>query len=290
METLPQISPNTFPSPWSGKSTEDNLAILWKIWMWIWLFGRMFLNSTHGAAVYLGKDNDTNLKHTKNHLWDCLGQFFCETKRLISEQSEILGAKHQRSLLWKQLNLKKLRDQQACCSKELTRTPMLKCTSSPTHCFVRERSEMFQTQLGRIKLNGMERTIISRKWIASTACREFEWKMFTGFTTLGIIQLFKSWCKSIQCQLEHFNGRVIFMSMCDDIAWGQNPISFEVRSKVPLRSLVILGAWIRKEMVRDLFQWTSRKLDRTAGMMILQLDIESSHPIFRVSSAFERGI
>ena len=24
-------------SPWSGKSMEDNLAILWKIWMWIWL-------------------------------------------------------------------------------------------------------------------------------------------------------------------------------------------------------------------------------------------------------------
>ena len=23
-------------SPWSGKSVEDNLAILWKIWMWIW--------------------------------------------------------------------------------------------------------------------------------------------------------------------------------------------------------------------------------------------------------------
>ena len=26
-------------SPWSGKSMEDNLAILWKIWTWIWPFG-----------------------------------------------------------------------------------------------------------------------------------------------------------------------------------------------------------------------------------------------------------
>ena len=28
--------------------------------------------------------------------------------------------------------------------------------------------------------------------------------------------------KSIQCEPEHFNGGIIFMSMFDDIVWGDN--------------------------------------------------------------------
>ena len=53
----------------------------------------MFMNTTLRAAVHLGKDHETNLHYSKNHLWDSLGQIFCEIERLISEQSEILGAK-----------------------------------------------------------------------------------------------------------------------------------------------------------------------------------------------------
>ena len=53
----------------------------------------MFMNSTLRAAVHLGKDYDKNLHHAKNHIWDSLGQLFCEIERLISEQSDILGPK-----------------------------------------------------------------------------------------------------------------------------------------------------------------------------------------------------
>ena len=53
----------------------------------------MFVKTTLRSAVHLGKDYDTNLHHAKNHLWDSLGQLFCEIKRLISEKSAILGPK-----------------------------------------------------------------------------------------------------------------------------------------------------------------------------------------------------
>ena len=53
----------------------------------------MFMNTTLQAAVHLGKDYDTNLHFAKNHIWDSLGQLFGEIKRLICEQSEILGPK-----------------------------------------------------------------------------------------------------------------------------------------------------------------------------------------------------
>ena len=51
------------------------------------------MKTTLRVAVYLGKDYDTNLRYAKNHLWDSLGQLFCEIKRRIKEQSEVLGPK-----------------------------------------------------------------------------------------------------------------------------------------------------------------------------------------------------
>ena len=48
---------------------------------------------------------------------------------------------------------------------------------------------------------------------------EFEWKIFPAFTTLGILKEIPNLLKSFQCEPEHFNGRIIFMSMYNDIVW-----------------------------------------------------------------------
>ena len=53
----------------------------------------MFMNTTLQATVHLGKDYDTNLHCAKNHIWDSLGQIFCEIKKLICELSENLDPK-----------------------------------------------------------------------------------------------------------------------------------------------------------------------------------------------------
>ena len=53
------------------------------------------MNTTLQAAVHLGQDQEANLRYVKNHLWNSVGQLFNETKRLISDQSEILGPKTQ---------------------------------------------------------------------------------------------------------------------------------------------------------------------------------------------------
>ena len=53
----------------------------------------MFMNTTLRAAVHLGKDFDTSPRYAKNRLWKSLEQLFNQTKRLISDQSEILGPK-----------------------------------------------------------------------------------------------------------------------------------------------------------------------------------------------------
>ena len=51
---------------------------------------------------------------------------------------------------------------------------------------------------------------------------EFEWKIFPRFTTLGIFEEIQKLMKNIQCEPEHFDGRIIFVSMNNDIVWGEN--------------------------------------------------------------------
>ena len=73
-------------SPWSGRSMENNQAILWKIWMWIWKMGEC-------SRIPLLKQQFISEEITRRTISGTLGQLFDERKRLICELSEILGPK-----------------------------------------------------------------------------------------------------------------------------------------------------------------------------------------------------
>ena len=46
---------------------------------------------------------------------------------------------------------------------------------------------------------------------------EFEWMIFPGFTTLQILHEIKTFMEALGCNAEQFQGRIIFMSMYNDI-------------------------------------------------------------------------
>ena len=50
---------------------------------------------------------------------------------------------------------------------------------------------------------------------------EFEWNIFPGITTLGLLEKIQSLMRDLQCEPEHFKDRIIFMSMYNDIAWRE---------------------------------------------------------------------
>ena len=50
---------------------------------------------------------------------------------------------------------------------------------------------------------------------------EFEWKNFSGFTTFGIVAEIQKMMAESKCEPEQFEGRIIFMSMYNDIAWRE---------------------------------------------------------------------
>ena len=49
----------------------------------------------------------------------------------------------------------------------------------------------------------------------------FEWKIFPGFTTLGILDEIQKFMTELQCETVQFKDRIIFMSMFNDIVWGE---------------------------------------------------------------------
>ena len=48
---------------------------------------------------------------------------------------------------------------------------------------------------------------------------EFEWEIFPRFTTVGITNRIQQMMGESQCEPENFTGKIIIMSMFNDIVW-----------------------------------------------------------------------
>ena len=66
---------------------------------------------------------------------------------------------------------------------------------------------------------------------------EFEWNMFPGFNTLQLSQEVKELLLRLNETHENFTGRIIFMSMFNDISWGSRDNKVECESDAKLVSL-----------------------------------------------------
>ena len=124
---------------------------------------------------------------------------------------------------------------------------------------------------------------------------EFEW--FPGITTLGLLEKIQSLMRDLQCEPEHFKGRIIFMSMYNDMTWQEkgNKETCEYNSKtiadsvrkVPRGRWSFLGPGSEKKWYGTYSDDPDGSRDKIAQQMMVNFS-ESSHPIFRASSAFER--
>ena len=117
---------------------------------------------------------------------------------------------------------------------------------------------------------------------------EFEWKIFPRFTKLGILEEIQKLMKSFQTEPEHFNGRIIFMSMFNDNVWGdnentekciQNSIKIsKCAGRFPLGRWSFFGPGSEKKWYKTCSDKPDGNGDRTAEMMILQLNTEFRSP------------
>ena len=78
---------------------------------------------------------------------------------------------------------------------------------------------------------------------------EFEWKVFPGSTTLELVREVQKFISNVG-ESEQFQGRIIFMSMFNDIIWGNKDNETECIVNSTLVSLFAkrfpAGRWSRK--------------------------------------------
>ena len=126
---------------------------------------------------------------------------------------------------------------------------------------------------------------------------EFEWNIFLGFTTLQLVNEVQEFMNKMGDPAQ-FQGRIIFMSMFNDIIWGSTDnerdcianatlvSAFAKRFPAGRWSFLRLGSnkkWYSTHVSRPQGDW-----DRVAELMMINFG-DSGHPVFRSTSPLSRG-
>ena len=127
---------------------------------------------------------------------------------------------------------------------------------------------------------------------------DFEWNILPGFNTLQLNDEVKLLLLRLGETPENFTGRIIFMSMFDDISCGSRDNEKECESNAQLLSSYakrfgigqwsFLGPGSEKKWYSTYIDRPRGEWDRVAEKMILEFG-ESKHPLFRATSPLSRG-
>ena len=127
---------------------------------------------------------------------------------------------------------------------------------------------------------------------------DFERKNFPRFTTLGNLDEIQKMMAELRCALEQFIGRNIFMSMYHDMKWRTqgnhenctaNSMNIAAYAKkFPRGCWSFLGPGCEKKWYGTHVSKPNGESNKTAEVMMLNF-AERGHPVFRATSAVERG-
>ena len=274
----------------SKDATEDSErhSVIW--WM--------LMSSTLQASVLMGRITQTigiPSRIQKISQWNRCSTYL---SKLICEQSdEIYGVKtiNWESSSWKYLSL--VGDEQVI---SLQRTQKVYIFSDSVLC------------LGKINQNPQSNIAWEDRltWFKSSSeyrtldridgePMEFEFfYIFPGFTTLKLCNKVQELLSKLSETPENFTGRIIFMSMFNDISWGSTDNKKECESNAQLVSVnaqrfgagqwSFLGPGSEKKWHSMSADSPQGEWDKMAEKMMMTL-AESGRPVFRATSPLSRG-
>ena len=128
---------------------------------------------------------------------------------------------------------------------------------------------------------------------------EFEWNIFSKFTTLQLCWKVQEFLSKMSVEPEYFTGRIIFMSMFNDISWRSKDNEQECELSAKLVSIYarrfspgrwsFLGPGSGKKWYSTNESKPQGEWDRVAELMMIKFS-ESGHPVFRSTSPLSRGV
>ena len=158
----------------------------------------IFLSVTLQAAVHFRKDYTENLRCAKNPHSKSVKQLFQMTERLITDQSEITGLTtiDWRQPVWKETTLLTDRAVQFVAAKTYVFSDSVLCLGGIS-------DEPVEAWESRIKCFLATRCLKDLDRIDGEPM-EFEWTIFPGFTTLGIVDEIQKTMTESKCEPEQF--------------------------------------------------------------------------------------
>ena len=257
----------------------------------------MFMSSTLEASVFIGKNYSDILHSIKNTEDLTMKQMFDISEKLIAEQSdEIYGIStiNWEDSSWKYLSL--IGDEKVV---SLSRAKVYVFSTSVL-------------RLGKMSENPLSNIVWDDKltWFKSSSQyraldridgepMKFEWNIFPGFTRLQLCSKVQELLSRLSVQPEDFTGRIIFMSMFNDISWGSKDNEQECESSAQLVSIYakrfspgrwsFLGPGSEKKWYSSHESKQQREWERVAELMMIKFR-ESGHPVFRSTSPLSRGV
>ena len=121
---------------------------------------------------------------------------------------------------------------------------------------------------------------------------EFEWNIFPGITTLQLCTKVQELLSRLSVPPEKITGRIIFMSMFNDISWRSNDNKKECESSDQLVSLHAkrfgAGQWSFLGLGSEK-KWCTTSEDSPQGECD-RISAESQHPVLRSTSPISRGV
>ena len=257
----------------------------------------MFMSSTLQSSVFMGKTYSDNWHSFKNTGKDLtLKQMLDISEKLITEQSdEISGVETigWENSSWKYLSL--VGDEQV--TSLLHRKVYV--FSDSVLCLGKMNENPRSNIAWEQRLEWFKSSPEYRAWDRIDGePMEFEWNIFPGFNTLRLSQEVQELLLRLDGTPENFTGRIIFMSMPNDISWGSKDNKKECESNAQLVSLFarrfgagqcsFLGPGSEKKWYSVSEDSPQGEWDKMAEKMMVTL-AESGHPVFRATSPLSRG-
>ena len=255
----------------------------------------MFMATTLNAATFMGENFSTIQSVVKNHEDLTLKQMFDVTAQLVNNQDEINGLD---KIQWEKYSWTRLSliGDETVINLQSTEVYVF---SDSVLCLGKVLQHPESNEAWKNRVAGVRSETSYRDYDAINGeSSEFQFNIFPGFTTLQLCDKINDLLSDLGQTPETFTGRILFMSMFNDISCDRKDNKDEcLRNaesvKVFARRFCI-GQWSFIGPGSEKKWYSSENSpqgdwDNIAEQMLLEF-AESGHPTFRATTPLSRGI
>ena len=255
----------------------------------------MFMAATMNAATFMGKNFSTVESFVKNYEDLTLKQMFDVTAQLVNDQEEIHGLD---KIQWEKDSWKRLSliGDETVINLQSTKVHVF---SDSVLCLGRILQHPDSNEAWKNRIAGIQSGRSCREYDGINGeSTEFEWNIFPGFTTLQLSGKINDLLSDLGQTPETFTGRILFMSMFNDISGDRKGNKDECLANAGVVKVLSrkfgIGQWsfigpCSEKKLYSAENSPQGDWDNIADEMLLEL-AESGHPIFRATTPLSWGI